>query len=271
MEKYSVLMPLYKGDVPEWFVVSIDSMINQTIKPDEIVIVCDGELTDELEVLLEKYRMQYEGLFQVYRFEENVGLGRVLATGVEMCHNDLIARMDADDYSIPSRCEQQLKCFSKNPELDMIGCNVEEFKDDFSNVMSHVLLPETHDEIVKFARKRSPIRHPAMMYRKSAVLLAGNYRDYRRAQDYSLIVNMIMSGAKLYNIQENLVYMRVSPDFYKRRGGIKLAKLNLKLKKEFWDCGFYSFSDFIISGIGNFVVCILPNKLRKIIYCKILR
>lgn len=82
---------------------------------------------------------------------------------------------------------------------------------------------------------------------------------------------MILSGAQIYNIQENLMFMRVSPDFYKRRGGIRQAKLVLRLKKEFYDCNFYSLGDFLISGIGNAVIALLPNGLRTVFYKIVLR
>jgi glycosyltransferase involved in cell wall biosynthesis len=221
--------------------------------------------------VLADYSKMHEGLIKVYRFEKNVGLGVALAKGITLCSNELIARMDADDFADPERCAKQIKILENNPKLDVVGSNVEEFVGDINNVVSHVILPEKQDEIISFAKKRCPIRHPALMYRKSAVLKAGNYRDYRHAQDYNLIVHMILSGSQIYNIQENLTYMRVSVDFYKRRGGLSQAKLVLRLKKEFLDCGFYSFSDYLISGVGNAFIAILPNKLRECFYKKVLR
>lgn len=270
-EKYSVLMPLYVKDDPDWFRVSVDSMLHQTVPPDEIFIICDGPLSKELDTALEDYTQAYPGLFTIHRIKENVGLGNALAKAVPLCRNELIARMDADDFAVPERCEKQLRVYAEHPELSVVGTNVEEFVGDIDNVVSHVVLPEHHDEIVAFAKRRCPIRHPALMYRQSAVIKAGNYRDYRHAQDYNLIVYMILSGAKMYNIQEYLMYMRVNPDFYKRRGGVKQAKLVLKLKKEFRKCGFYSRKDYIISGYGNAFVAILPNKIRESFYKKILR
>lgn len=270
-DKYSVLMPLYKSDDPEWFQYALDSILNQTIKPSEIVITCDGPLSAKLEEVLKKNIEKNPELYQIYRFEKNVGLGVALNKGITLCSNELIVRMDADDYAVPERCEKELKEFNTHPNLDVVGCNVEEFIDDINNVVSHVVLPEKQNEIIKFAKKRCPIRHPALMYKKSAVLKAGNYRDYRHAQDYNLIVHMILSGAQIYNIQENLMYMRVSPNFYKRRGGMEQAKLVLRLKKEFYDYKFYSLSDFVVSGIGNAVIALLPNKMRELFYKKMLR
>lgn len=270
-DKYSVLMPLYKNDNPVWFQYALDSILNQTIKPTEIIITCDGPLTPELDSALKQNVDKNPGLYNVFRFEKNVGLGNALNKGIQLCNNEFIARMDADDYAVPNRCEKELNIFRQCPNYDVVGCNVEEFIGDINNIVSHVVLPEKHDDIVKFAKRRCPIRHPALMYRKSAVLRAGNYRDYRHAQDYNLIVHMILSNAIIYNIQENLMYMRVSPNFYKRRGGLEQAKLVLRLKKEFYDYKFYSLSDFIVSGIGNAGVALLPNKLRELFYRIILR
>ena len=271
MEKYSVLMPLYIKDDPDWFVESLESLLAQPVLADEIVIVCDGPLTDRLDEILVDYSARYPGLFKVNRREINIGLGKTLAEGVNLCRNELIARMDADDYSVPERCEKQLRLLANHPEIDVGGSNVEEFIGTKDNVVAHVILPETPEQAAKFAKRRCPVRHPALMYRKSSVLKAGNYRDYRRAQDYNLMVHMLLSGAKIYNFQEILVYMRVSADFYKRRGGWKYAKMTLKLKKEFYDHGFYSKKDFLISGVGNAMGCLLPNGLREVFYKKFLR
>lgn len=271
MDNYSVLMPLYKNDKPEWFQYSLDSILNQTILANEIVIVCDGPLTRELEKKLSEYTSKDNSLIKIFRFQKNVGLGIALAKGIELCTNELIARMDADDFAAPERCEKQLRVFYDNPEIDVVGSNVKEFTENIDNVVSYVHLPEYQNQIIAYAKKRCPIRHPALMYRKEAVLKAGNYRDYRHAQDYNLIVHMLLTDAKIYNIQEDLMYMRVSSDFYKRRGGWKQIKLILRMKKEFYKYNFYTRSDYIISAWGNVVICLMPNNLRKLFYKKILR
>jgi glycosyltransferase involved in cell wall biosynthesis len=264
-------MPLYCKDDPNWFKYSLNSILAQTISPDEIVLIADGPLTEELDIVVNSYVKQYGALFNVIRFEKNIGLGRLLAKGIEICRNELIVRMDADDYALPNRCEKQLQVFTEQPDIDLVGSNVDEFIGSIDNVVSNVVLPQCNDEIITFAKKRCPVRHPTLMYKKQAVMKAGNYRDYRHAQDYNLIVHMILNGAKMYNIQDVLVYMRVSPDFYKRRGGWKQMKLVLKLKKEFYDYGFYSAKDFAISAIGNAIVCLMPNSVRVFIYKKLLR
>lgn len=264
-------MSLYKKDNPEWLKVSIDSMLAQTKKAHEFVIIKDGPLTEQLNELLQEYQKLYPGLFKIHSFETNQGLGRALAYGVTLCESNLIARMDADDYSIPTRCEQQINKFNDDPSLDVIGSNVKEFINSMDNVVSYVNLPELNNNIVKFAKRRCPVRHPSLMYKKDKVLLSGNYRDFRHAQDYNLIVHMILKGCKFYNFQDYFVYMRVNEDFYKRRGGLKQFNIVLKLKREFLKLGFYSYTDFLVSGVGNALICLMPNNIRGLIYKKILR
>lgn len=269
--KYSILMPVYIKDNPEWLKISIESMLEQTVFPDEFLIIKDGEVTSEINNLLNTYKQKYPKLFNIHQMKKNVGLGKVLEYGVKVCKNEFIVRMDADDYSRKDRCEKQLEVFKNNKDYSVVGSNVEEFSENIDDVISHVILPEEHEEIYKFAKKRCPIRHPALMYKKSNVIESGNYGDYFHAQDYNLVVKMLINGCIFYNIQEPLTYMRVTSDFYKRRGGIKQLKIIYKLKKEFYDMKFYSFSDFYISTLSNGVVCLLPNFIRSLIYKKILR
>ncbi len=265
---YSVLFPVYRQDNPEWVRIAIESMLNQSVRTDDFVVVIDGPISEELQKLIDSY-WDY-GFFNIVQLENNVGLGRALASGVLLCKNEIIARMDADDYSLPDRCERQLNVM-REEDVDVVGTNVNEFMDSIENVVSRVLLPEKHSDIVAYAKRRCPIRHPALMYKKSSVIGAGNYRDFRHMQDYNLAVNMIMKGFTFYNIQTPLVYMRITRDFYNRRGGWKQAKLVWKLKKGFHKQGFYGFGDFMISALGNFIVCLLPGILRELIYRKFLR
>ena len=177
-KKYSVLMSVYYKENPEWFDYSIKSMINQTIKCDEFVLVEDGPLTKELDDVVNKYQKKYPGIFNIIKIEKNGGLGPALKLGIENCKNEFIARMDSDDFSIPNRIEKQFEIFEANPELGLVGSNVEEFEGTIENVNCHVILPEKQKDIYKFSKKRCPFRHPTLLYKKSSVLKAGNYRKF---------------------------------------------------------------------------------------------
>ena len=271
MEKYSVLMSVYYKENPLWLKESIESMLNQTVRCDEFIIVKDGKLTDELNNIIEKYVKEHKGLFKIIELKENQGLGIALKIGMENCKNEFVARMDSDDYSVPERCEKELKMFEKNPNLHIIGSNIAEFIDDIENVVSYRELPINDKEIKQFAKRRNPFGHPSVMFRKSKVMEAGNYRNYYLCEDYDMWIRMIKHNANCLNFKEILVYMRVSKDFYKRRGGIKYLKTILKFKREQYKSGFYSLKDYIISSTASIAICLMPNTLRDLIYRKLLR
>jgi glycosyltransferase involved in cell wall biosynthesis len=264
-------MPVYIKDNPEWLKTAINSMLVQTLPPSEFVIVKDGILTDELNRILTGYEQKHPALFKIIGFEENRGVGLASKFGVENCTFDYIARMDADDYSVPERIEKQLEFFRSNEKLGMVGCLADEFIDTPGNVTSHVLLPENHEDIVKFAKRRCPIRHPALLMKKEALINSGNYGDIRIGEDYDIAVKLIMHGYEIYNVPEVLVSVRVNPEFFKRRGGIKFLKSIYKLKKNFRKLGFYSRFDFMRSFVPHAAVCLMPNFLRDFVYRKFLR
>ncbi len=269
--KYSVLMSVYYKEKAEWFDYAIKSMLNQTIFPDEFVIVEDGPLTEELDKIINKYLEKYPNIFNIVKIKKNGGLGPALKLGIEKCKNEFIARMDSDDYAVPDRIEKQFEIFEKNPELGLVGSNVEEFDGDISNINCHVILPENHDDIFKFSKRRCPFRHPSLLYKKSAVLKANNYREFYLCEDYDLYVRMLTAGCKCYNVQEPLVYMRIGSDFYKRRGGVKYMMTILKFKNEQLSTGYFSLFDYLRSTIPHIIVCLMPNSLRDLIYRNLLR
>ncbi|HEM4895741.1 TPA: glycosyltransferase, partial [Streptococcus suis] len=117
----SVLMSVYKNENPVFLAEAIESIIHQTRKPDEIVIIEDGPLTVELNEILEKLQNEYKNLIFTYKIKNNIGLGLALKFGVEKCRYPLIARMDTDDIACKNRLELQEEAFLKDDKLDIIG------------------------------------------------------------------------------------------------------------------------------------------------------
>lgn len=271
MREYSVLMSVYYKENPEWLKFSIESMLNQTISPADFVIVEDGKLPEELEKVIKFYEKKYENLFHIIRLEKNQGLGLALNRGIQECKCEYVARMDSDDYSYPTRIEEEFEIFDDNPEFGMVGTNVEEFYENITNVISLVELPKEQEEIVKFSKTRCPFRHPTLLYKKSEVISAGNYRDFYLCEDYDLYIRMIRNGCVCYNIQKPLVSMRIGKDFYKRRGGIKYLKTMLEFKTLQLKEGYFSFGNYLKGCIAHTVVCLMPNGVRKFIYVNLLR
>jgi glycosyltransferase involved in cell wall biosynthesis len=268
---YSVLIPVYKGDLPEQLKFAVESMMKQTVKPEEIVIAIDGPIGTELKTAIAEFKCQNEKLFSIYRFDVNEGLGKLLNKALPLCRNEYIARMDADDYSHPERIEKQFEILKAHPEIDVVGCNVDEFFGSIDNVVARVILPETSDAIYAFAKKRCPIRHCALLYRKSDVIKAGNYSVQDYVQDYDLIVRLLQNGFNVYNIQKPLVLVRINKDFYRRRGGLRYLRCIYTAKKNFLESGFMSFKEFIVSFSAHALVVLMPTCLRTIVYNRFLR
>lgn len=153
--KYSVLMSVYYKEHGNYFKESIDSMLNQTLMPEQIVIVKDGELTGELNHIIANYEKQYQNIFTILQLETNMGLGVALNKGLKVCRNNLVARMDSDDIALPSRCEKQVDEFNSDSQLSLLGTNIFEFKENPKDIISQRIVPSEHKDIVEFSKKKS--------------------------------------------------------------------------------------------------------------------
>lgn len=270
MEKYSVLMTVYTKDNPEYFSLALESMVNQTYKPDEIVLVKDGPITDTLQEVIDKQLSQGAPIVQV-QLTKNKGLGLALNEGIKVVKNELIARMDSDDYSLPKRCELQVNEFMNNPRLDIIGCPVLEFVGDIDNIVGERKVPLTNKEIYKFAKKRDPFNHPTVMYRKSTVERAGCYSDYRKNQDTDLWIKMLSNGAICMNLEEPVFRFRFDEGTYKKRKSWINTKILIEIRYKAWKSGFNSFGEFLMVAVAQLGMYILPVGFQKFLYQKILR
>lgn len=271
MEKFSVLMSVYYKEKSEYFDLALESnLIKQTLLPNEFVLVCDGELTPDLEAVIEKYRKLYPNVLKVYR-KENGGLGKALNFGLQFCTYDIIARSDSDDICIPTRFEKQIAFMSENNEYSIISSWVNEFISVPGDYDKARVLPENHEKIYKYAKSRCPVNHPSVVFRKNDVLNVGGYQTDLFPEDYFLWIKMLKNGCKFYNMQESLVGFRFSPETYRRRGGIKYAKDEIKIQIKIYKMGFISFPILVMNLITHTTIRILPNWLRCWIYMNILR
>ena len=267
---FSVLLSLYSKENPLFFKQSFESLFSQTLLPSEVVLVKDGPLTVELDTIGSDYEQRCS-ILKVVTLEKNQGLGKALNEGLKHCSNDIVARMDTDDIAKPSRFEKQIKVLCENPDIDVVGTWIDEFLDDISNVLSVRKLPERNDCICKFAKKRNPINHPTVMFRKSAVIASGGYKHFPLFEDYYLWIRMLLNGRRFYNIQESLLYFRISSAVYKRRGGWKYAIDEYRLRKVMYNSNFISFIEFISEVPLRFVIRILPSWMRKFFYIIVVR
>ena len=246
-------------------------MINQSVPPDEIIIVKDGPLPEELLSVLDSFCARYPSLFTIVDNKINLGLGLSLNNGLKASRNELIARMDTDDISKKDRCEKQLNEFEKNPELTIVGAWAEEFDGETSNVLSIKRVPENSDDIYEYGKRRSPFTHPLVMFKKSAVLSVGGYANLRRNQDVDLFGRMLFAGFKAYNIQEPLLWFRTDKALSKRRKSWENTKTYISTIKSFWKMGYSSFWDYFKVALAQTIIFLLPTRVQMWIYKRFLR
>lgn len=268
---YSVLMSVYHKEKSEYLQQAMMSIYNQTVFTDDFILVCDGPLNVELNAVITEMQQKFGEILNVVRLKKNEGLGKALNIGIKYCKNELVARMDSDDISRPDRCERELNVFQEHPELSLVSGIVEEFTSDISHIDSRRVPPETQNEILAFAKKRNPFNHPCIMYKKTAVELAGGYQDFYLLEDYYLWIRMLMEGYQGYNLQEPLLWMRAGSDMYKRRAGWKYAKSQKMLFKYMKDKNFISGSQYAQSVIIRGGSSIAPNWLREMLFKKKMR
>lgn len=264
MNHFSIITSVYKNDKPEFVRVALDSMmVMQSVKPSEVLLVRDGKVPEELEILLNEYENRYPEVIQIVRLEENGGLGNALKLGVEMAKYDIIARMDSDDICLSNRFELQLTYMSENPEIDIVGGQMTEFIDSPDNIIGKRVVPCTNDDIYDYMKNRCGLNHVTVMFKKEAVLKAGNYQDWFWNEDYYLWIRMMLKKCKFANLPNVLVNVRSGADQYARRGGVKYFKSEAELQRFMYTNKLIGRGKYLINIVKRFIVQVaMPNSLR---------
>ena len=267
--EFSVLVTVYKKEVPENLRKCLLSSYKQTVKPKEIILVCDGELTEALNEEIERLKKEIP-ILSVYHLPENLGSGPTSRFGVNRCQTDFIARIDSDDYCVETRFEKQINAFKNNPNLIMVGSNILEKNTEFIALKK---VPETSAEIRQYSKMRNPFNNPSSMMKKQYVLKSGNYREFRYLEDYDLTMRLLHDNPTkdFYNIQEPLVVMQTNDSSYLRRGGLLYVKTDFILQLDFYRRGDIHLLEFVRNVFLRNVIRILPNQFRKWIYKRRLR
>ncbi len=264
--KFTVLMSVYKKEKAEYLQLALDSVINQTLKPDEIVLVQDGELTEVLYTVIEKYKQKYPAIFKTYALKQNQGLGKALNYGMEKCSNELIARMDTDDIAEPKRFELQIHEFIKDKELALCGGQIAEFADNTNEITGYRNVPLTHNEILTFVKKRNPFNHMTVMFKKQAVQNVGGYQHMPYFEDYWLWARLLKAGYKTKNVDNVLVKVRADQDMIARRGGWEYVRCITRFEQALYKIGIINLINFLVYSSLRSIVAIIPESLRLIVY-----
>ena len=260
---YSVLMSVYKNESPEFLTLSIESMLSQTVMPEQFVLVEDGDLTPELDGVIANFQNSYPHMFTLVKLETNQGLAVALDAGIGHCRNELVARMDSDDISLPTRCEKQLERFKNNESLAILGSNIDEFSDTPDNVLRSRIVPSHYEDITRRIKRREPFNHPTVMFKKSEVIRCGGYGTLRRCQDFDLFSRMINMGCYAENINESLLLFRANEENYKRRSGKKSMSGYLNVMKMNYKRGYCSTFDIVYAYTAAAAMTIMPPAMMK--------
>jgi glycosyltransferase involved in cell wall biosynthesis len=263
-EPFSLLVPVYDGDRPAFLRRAFRSAVDeQTVRPGQVVIVRDGPVRDELAACLDDLGASSPVPVSLVVLERNGGLGPALDRGLAASRFDVIARMDADDVSMPHRFEVQLPLIR---DADIVGAGLLEFVGETDHIVGQRVPPIGPGQIQRYARMHDPFNHPTVVYRRRAVLAAGGYGDLPLMEDYALFARMLSNGARAVNVAEPLVYYRVGATSFKRRGGTELFRSELRLQREFRRSGFTSPAEYVRNVIVRGGYRLIPWWCRRAVY-----
>jgi glycosyltransferase involved in cell wall biosynthesis len=268
--KFSVLMSVYYKDSPSALDKALESvLIKQELLPDELILVEDGPLNEPLYAVINHYKSKYP--VQILSLPQNIGLGGALNLGLTQCNYSWIARMDSDDISMPHRFSSQMAVIEKHPDLDVVGAWIDEFDSETTSTIATRKVPEMPEQIYEFAKKRSPVNHPVVFLKKSAVIEAGNYQPFQLQEDWYLWARMLLKDCRFYNIPQSLLYFRADTNLYKRRGGFTYFKREISLQIVFHKIGFLTYLEVVRNIAVRIVFRFSSSKLRSLLYKTFLR
>jgi glycosyltransferase involved in cell wall biosynthesis len=263
-EPFALLISVYDGDRPDYVRRALRSAIaDQTVRPDQVIIVRDGPVSGDLAECLEDIQARCQSPVTFVPLERNGGLGPALDHGLAASWFDVVARMDADDIAMPHRFEVQLPLIA---EADIVGSGLLEFVSDTDRIVGQRVPPLDPAHIARYARMHDPFNHPTVVYRRQAVLAAGGYGDHPLMEDYALFARMIQGGARTANVADPLVFYRVGETAFRRRGGLALLRSELRLQREFRRSGFTSRAEYLRNVMVRGGYRLIPWWLRRAVY-----
>jgi glycosyltransferase involved in cell wall biosynthesis len=263
-EPFALLVSVYDGDRPDYLRRALRSAVDdQTVRPDQVVIVRDGPVREELANALDELGRESPVPVTLVPLPRNAGLGPALDRGLAASWFDVVARMDADDVAMPHRFEVELPLIE---DADIVGAGLLEFVADTNDIVGQRVPPTDSGQILRYARMHDPFNHPTVVYRRSAVHAAGGYGELRLMEDYALFARMLAGGARAVNVAEPLVYYRVGPEAFKRRGGTGLLRSELRLQREFRRQGFTTRAEFVRNVIVRGGYRLIPWWCRRALY-----
>lgn len=273
MKNFSVLLSVYKNDKAEDFRIALQSITTkQTVKPSEVVLVIDGPVTDEINMIISEAASATPELYKIIRFEQNQGLGIALQKGMEVASNDIVMRMDSDDIAVPDRFEKQYRFMMDHPKVAVCGGQIDEFIDTIDNVVGKRMVPCSNEEIYRYMKSRCAFNHMTVCLRRSMILDVGNYQPWFWNEDYYLWIRLMIAKYEFANLLDTLVNVRVGKEMYQRRGGLKYFKSEVGIQKLMRDNGLISWPRYGFNVLVRWCIQVaMPNWLRGFVFQKLFR
>ena len=263
--KFSVVMSVYIKDNDFFLKKSLESLVSQTLLPDEIILVADGALKSSLYKVISNYRCQYD-FIKFISYEENKGPAYAWNIAIENSNNDWIARMDADDICEIDRFEKQVYFLKNNPKVQLLGGHISEFYSDESISIGFKRAPIGSDSIVKFSKKRNPFNHVTVMFRKDLWADSGKYIQISGFVDYYLWIRILSKNTFVANLDTPLVKVRVGNDMFGRRVGWGYLKNEIKFMYSSYEIGYISFYQMLKNLTVRIPLRLLPTSIVEILY-----
>jgi glycosyltransferase involved in cell wall biosynthesis len=268
MQNFSVVIPVYQLESPDFLSAAILSIINQSRVPNEIIIVVDGPIGADLNNVIENSTDNNEVI--VIRLKQSMGPGAARHAGILKSQNNIVALMDSDDISRSNRFEKELDILIKE-NVDVVGGWIEEFNSTPGDLNQLRITPKIHEKIVLLGKWRMPVNHVTLVFKKEAYFSAGGYKSIRYVEDFDLISRMLSVGIKFHNIQKVLVDVRVGNKMHNRRRGISFLTAELKVFSEMYSSGYIDIWQYICNIIIRVFIRLLPSKIMPYLYMILFR
>tara|TARA_B110001452_G_C15229082_1_gene425853 strand:+ start:1801 stop:2622 length:822 start_codon:yes stop_codon:yes gene_type:complete len=268
---FSVSLSVYQNDDSNNFKAAFLSIINQTLLPSEIILVIDGPIPIKTRKIISDFELNYKFL-KVIDLKQNQGHGNARRIGLNKCTNEIIALMDSDDISVHNRFELQYNFLANNPEVSLVGGQIEEFIDDIDNIVSKREVPLIDEKIKKYLKSRCPFNQMTVMFYKNKVIEAGGYKDWYCNEDYYLWIRMYLKNIIFSNLKDTLVKVRIDDKMFLRRAGWKYFKSELGIQKLLLTNKIITPTKFSYNVIIRIIIQLfMSNRIRKFVFLRLIR
>ena len=265
--KFSVILPiLERKDIVKGFPMAIDSIFQNTLEPDQVLVVVDGLVSKSFNGLIMKLKKKY--LFELMLLNKKVGLDKALNLALFNCRNEIVFRADGDDINIENRFEMQLPYLLSG--YDVVGSSIDEYDDDGKYISSKEV-PLNNKYIKSLIPFRNPINHMTVGYLKTSVLEVDGYPELFLKGDYGLWIKLLSKNKKFINLEQALVKVTAGSRMIRDRGGLRYIYSEFLLQKFLLEFKLTNILNAFIVFILRTLVFSMPAIFRTYIYKKFLR